>query len=142
MVKRDVAGQLGEDSRDKNGLKPLSCEFWDNVLCSFRRGAKGSIMQRCFECGHYLRFMAEMDVEEEEEDAKCLQESERVNRFAKCSFEDCLCDGENGKLACFGFKAVGDGVEVWKCRRFDVKKLKADSLMREAYLSLVDGVIP
>jgi hypothetical protein len=83
-----------------------------------------------------------MGVEEEEEDAEFLQESERVNRFAKCSFEDCLCDGEVGKLVCFGHKVVGDGVEVWKCRRFDVKKLKADSVTREAYLSLVDGVVP
>ena len=120
----------------------LSCVFWDDVLCSYRKDVEGSIMQRCFECGHYLRFVSEMGVEEEEEDAEFLQESERVNRFAKCSFEDCLCDGEVGKLVCFGHKVVGDGVEVWKCRRFDVKKLKADSVTREAYLSLVDGVVP
>jgi hypothetical protein len=81
--------------------------------------------------------MREMDAEDEKEDAEFLAESERVNRFASCLFEDCLCDGEDGKLVCFGCKVVGGDVGVWKCRRFDVEKLKVGSVMRESYLSLV-----
>jgi hypothetical protein len=77
-----------------------------------------------------------MDSEEDEFSV----EVERANRFAKCMFEACLCDGELGKLACFGYKLVGGG-EVWTCRRFCLEQLKADSAMREAYLSLFKGVV-
>ena len=121
---------------DENGLKCLPCVLWDNVLCSYRKDAKFGVMARCFKCGEYERFMREMDSEEDE----FFVEVERENRFAKCMFEACLCDGELGKLACFGYKLVGDG-EVWTCRRFCLEKLKADSVMREAYLSLFKGAV-
>jgi hypothetical protein len=86
--------------------------------------------------------MREMESDDEKLDADFLAESERVNRFARCLFDDCLCDGEVGKLLCFGGKLVGSSVEVWKCRRFDVGKLKAGSVMRDAYLGLVGRVVP
>jgi hypothetical protein len=42
-----------------------------------------------------------------------------------------------GKFACFGSDLAGRN--VWKCKRFDIEKLSADSMMREAYLNLVQG---
>ncbi len=82
-----------------------------------------------------------MEEKDQEEDTAFLEEQERVNRFARCSFEDCFCDGEQGKLVCFGVRVDG-AREVWKCRRFDVAKLKSDSAMRMAYEDLVGGVFP
>jgi hypothetical protein len=68
MVKRDVADQLGEDSRDKNGLKLLSCYFWDDVLCSHRKDARFGVMIRCSKCSHYERWERMMDEEDEIDD--------------------------------------------------------------------------
>jgi hypothetical protein len=84
--------------------------------------------------------MRVMETEEEAEDTAFLAEHERRYRFAKCLFEDCLCDGASGKLICF--HGMVDGHTVWKCPRFQVDKLNADSAMRQAYLSLVAGVAP
>jgi len=127
---------------DESGLKGLSCVFLPDVLCSYRKGKRSGVMGKCFECLYYEKFMSEMEKEEEKEDVAFLAEFDHVNRFANCLFADCFCDGELGKLVCFGGKLVGGVVEVWKCRRFDVEKLKVGSAMREAYLGLVGGVAP
>jgi len=121
---------------DKSQILP--CVFFDDVLCSFRKDAKVAVMGRCFACRHYERFMAEMDKREEEEDAEFLAESERMNRFAKCLFEDCLCDGSHGKLACFGGELVGGRTVAWTCGRFVLDRLGANSAMRNAYLDLLE----
>jgi hypothetical protein len=81
-----------------------------------------------------------MEEEEEDEDAEFL-EFERANRFAKCSFEDCLCDGKYGKLCCFGSELVGGRRVLWRCARFVPETLKADSAMREAYLDLLGRAV-
>jgi hypothetical protein len=46
--------------------KLLSCLFFDDVFCSFRKSEKSGIMNRCFKCPHYLRFLRFMEEEEEE----------------------------------------------------------------------------
>jgi len=43
----------------------LSCLFFNDVLCSHRKSAKVYIMDRCFECSHFLRFEQMMDDEDE-----------------------------------------------------------------------------
>ena len=57
--------------------KLLSCLFLLDVLCSHvkREGLTG-VMERCFKCSHYLRFMREM----EEEEAEFFEEAERLRR--------------------------------------------------------------
>lgn len=122
---------------DESGLKGLSCVLRKDVLCSYRKVETSGFMDRCFSCREYSRFMREMDAQDEAEDAAFLAEFERENKFAKCSFEDCLCDGEHGKLACFGTNL--DSSEVWTCRRFDVEKLSPDGIMRQEYLSALNG---
>lgn len=57
-------------------MKVLSCVFFDDVLCSLRRHEKVRIMSRCFRCSHYLRFVREMEKEEEE----FFEEVERIRR--------------------------------------------------------------
>jgi hypothetical protein len=46
--------------------KVLSCIFFTDVFCSFRKSERFAVMDRCFECPQYLRFEREMDEEEEE----------------------------------------------------------------------------
>lgn len=48
--------------------KILSCVFWENVLCSFRKFEKFGIMGRCFKCEQYLRFNREMEKQDQEDD--------------------------------------------------------------------------
>ena len=57
--------------------KLLSCLFLVGVLCSFRKSEKSYIMNRCFECPHYKRFLKEM---QEEEDA-FFEEVERIRKY-------------------------------------------------------------
>jgi hypothetical protein len=83
-----------------------------------------------------------MEAQDMDEDSAFLAESERMNRFAMCMFEACLCDGEIGKLACFGTRSFGGRVQVWKCVRFHVERLEANSMMRLSYLDLVKGLSP
>jgi hypothetical protein len=61
---------------DVKSLKVLSCVFFDDVLCSFRKSVKFVVMARCFNCREYKRFMQEM----EEEDRKIDAEIEEVHR--------------------------------------------------------------
>jgi len=60
----------------KRGLKVLPCAFLPDVLCSFRKSEKFGIMDRCFKCSHYLRFMCEMD----EEDERVMDEIDEIHR--------------------------------------------------------------
>jgi hypothetical protein len=119
--------------------KLLSCVFLNDVLCSYRK-ADVMIMGRCFGCRHYFSFMSQVESEDMAEDSAYLAESERMNRFAMCMFESCLCDGKFGKLLCFGYSSADGRVKVWKCERFHVESLPSDSMMRRGYLDLVKGL--
>jgi hypothetical protein len=59
---------------NERGVKVLSCAFWDNVSCSFRKIEEFGIMARCLKCPHYLRFVREMD----EEDERVMDEIDEV----------------------------------------------------------------
>lgn len=52
---------------DENGLKRLSCAFWDDISCSYRKDVKFGVMARCSECSEYKRFQRAMEKEDEEE---------------------------------------------------------------------------
>jgi len=54
----------------------LSCVFFDDVLCSFRKSKKFVVMGRCFKCSHYLRFLRVMA----DEDEKVMDEIDRIRR--------------------------------------------------------------
>jgi len=56
--------------------KLLSCGFLLDVLCSYRKDAKFAIMGRCLKCPHYVRFMREMD----EEDERVMDEIDKQRR--------------------------------------------------------------
>jgi hypothetical protein len=122
--------------------KLFSCLFEQSVLCSHRKSSSITVMGRCFECDTYKACMLRMEEEDEEIDAEALAESERINRFAHCHFESCFCDGAHGKYACFGYEESDGQVKVWKCPRFHVEQLGADSVMRQAYRDLVKGLSP
>lgn len=55
---------------DENGLKPLSCLFLDDVLCSYRKDQRLTVLSRCFKCPHYERWERMMDEEDAREDAE------------------------------------------------------------------------
>ena len=61
---------------DVNGSKVLSCVFFDDVLCSYRKYDGFGIMDRCFKCRHFFRFMREMA----EEDERVMNEIEELQR--------------------------------------------------------------
>lgn len=56
--------------------KLFSCFFLADVLCSFRKDERFNVMERCFKCPHYRRFMSEM----QEEDDKVMDEIDRIRR--------------------------------------------------------------
>jgi hypothetical protein len=45
--------------------KLLTCLFSLDVLCSSRKTEQSGIMDRCFKCEHYARFVREMEMEDE-----------------------------------------------------------------------------
>jgi hypothetical protein len=51
---------------DESQREVLSCVFFDDVLCSFRKSQKPKIMARCLKCSRYKRFGREMEKEEDE----------------------------------------------------------------------------
>jgi len=59
-------------------MKILSCVFLDDVLCSYRKSEKFTVMGRCLNCCHYARFMREMA----EEDAKVMDEIDEMRRLS------------------------------------------------------------
>jgi len=64
------------DLVDENGLKRLSCVFFDDVLCSYRKDAKSGVMGRCLKCPEYRRFERLMEKEDEEE-ARFVEEVQK-----------------------------------------------------------------
>jgi len=48
--------------------KLFACAFLLDVLCSYRKSEKCGVMGRCLKCEHYMRFIREMDKEDEEMD--------------------------------------------------------------------------
>ena len=59
-------------------MKVLSCVFLDDVLCSYRKSEKFTVMGRCLKCRYYERFMREMA----EEDAKVMDEIDEIRRLS------------------------------------------------------------
>ena len=55
-------------------MKPLLCLFLNNVLCSYRKTEKVTVMSRCFKCRHHRRFLREMA----EEDKKVMDEIDEI----------------------------------------------------------------
>jgi hypothetical protein len=70
------------DSSVQEG-KVLSCMFYDDVLCSYRKSEKFGVMDRCRKCRHYKRFLREMA----EEDEKVMAEIDRMYAERKRRFE-------------------------------------------------------
>lgn len=56
--------------------KPLSCPFSDKVLCSYLKYEGSGIMSRCFKCAHYLRFVREMD----DDDERMMEKMDEIHR--------------------------------------------------------------
>jgi len=47
-------------------MKPLSCLFMLDVLCSYVKSERSvGVMDRCLKCRHYARFLREMAEEDE-----------------------------------------------------------------------------
>jgi len=61
---------------DENGSKVLSCFFWDDVLCSYRKTESFGMMDRCLKCRHYEKFLRVMA----EEDEKEMDEIDEIRR--------------------------------------------------------------
>lgn len=72
-------------AHDVDGSPFLSCEFNTSVLCFFRKDAKFRIMYRCFNCRHYMDFMASM----EEEDLKIMDEIDEERKRLGGANENC-----------------------------------------------------
>ena len=68
-------------SEDK--LKILSCVFWDDVLCSFRKYEKIGVMDRCLKCEHCLRLFGEMDEEDQELDDWVREVKKHPDRYLR-----------------------------------------------------------
>ena len=75
---------------DVNGLKVLSCVFWNDVLCSFRKSESFGIMERCFTCRHHERFLFAMADQDEKEayEVDELHELSRVHESGEMSDEE------------------------------------------------------
>jgi len=54
----------------------LSCVFLNDVLCSYRKDEKFSVMVRCMKCSHYAKFTRDMD----EEDERVMNEIDEIRR--------------------------------------------------------------
>ena len=57
--------------------KLLSCMFFSDILCSFRKSEKFGVMDRCLKCPHYFRFLREM----EEEDERVMDEIDKIRKY-------------------------------------------------------------
>lgn len=58
-------------------VKLLSCIFFADVLCSYRKDDDFRIMARCLECPQHARFIREMDEEED----KFFAEVEKIRKY-------------------------------------------------------------
>jgi len=63
--------------------KVLSCVLYDDILCVHRKTEKFGLMDRCLECSHYERFLAEML----EQDMKEFEEIDRIIEEFECRSE-------------------------------------------------------
>lgn len=62
----------------KSQVKFLPCMFLLCVLCAYRKDADDfRPMEGCFTCSHYLRFLREMEEEEE----KFFDECDRIRKY-------------------------------------------------------------
>ena len=52
------------------GKKFLPCVLDSSVSCSYRKSMESGVMQRCFRCSIYQKFMKKMDEEDREVDAE------------------------------------------------------------------------
>ena len=57
--------------------KLLFCFFLPNVICSFRTSEKSGLMDRCLKCPYYVKFLREM----EEEEDKFWEEVDRIRKY-------------------------------------------------------------
>ena len=57
--------------------KLLFCMFLPDVLCSYRKNEKFGVMSRCLKCPHYMRFLREMEEEEE----KFWKDVDRIRKY-------------------------------------------------------------
>lgn len=46
-------------------FKPFTCIFLSDVVCSFQKYGHAVLLRRCDTCEYYLRFVREMEEEEE-----------------------------------------------------------------------------
>ena len=46
-------------------FKPFECIFLSGIVCSFQKYGKPVLLARCDHCEHYLRFVREMEEEED-----------------------------------------------------------------------------
>jgi len=61
----------------RRNRKVLSCVFWSDVLCSFRKSEQFAIMERCLRCPHLARFEREMGEEDERE----MDEIDKIRKY-------------------------------------------------------------
>ena len=45
--------------------KGFPCSFNDDVVCPYKKSDKFALLGKCKKCPHYLRFLREMDEEDE-----------------------------------------------------------------------------
>ena len=73
--------------------KIFPCLFLLDVkVCSFRKSETFDVMDECFKCSHYKRFVEEMEREEEE----FFEEVDRLRKRVKyCCICACMLDSDN-----------------------------------------------
>ena len=86
---------------DVDSAKVLSCVFFDDVLCSYRKDKRFGVMDRCTKCRYYEQFMREMA----EEDEKVMDEIGEVEKLHASYLRGEISEEEYRKR----FFAVGDG---------------------------------
>ena len=65
-----------KSKKPKHG-KLLPCVFLDDVLCSFRKSEKFTILDKCRTCPYLKRFEREMD----EEDERIMDEIDKIRKY-------------------------------------------------------------
>lgn len=109
--------------------KVLSCVFFDDVSCSFRKSEKPRVVSGCSGCRHYKRFIEEMEREDEE----FWNEIDERDKNLRCYCDGKLCSGKPAG-ACFGVKT--DDYELIVCPRFDVNRFPDGSVIKQEFLRL------
>lgn len=131
MRKRLVGSELNDSK--KNVVVGLHCVFQNDVLCSFRKSERSGVMNRCFKCEEYVRFMREMDDEEDEFWVEVDAERKKIG--STCHFDSKACQVDP-LGACFSVEDDGLPNHILRsvCPRFDVNR--ASGPMKEAFLRL------